>query len=439
MAGILWAESRDAASLKSTEKQDPSAVLVGHHPIRWRDIKSITEDPYSASGPRLRLMEEAGFTMAAGITFRYLHHQGMVVFLTSAEADEDKKGLTSVANSAYMHQAAQLIGATLSLAELRKASLAERLELKQKCFSIPEQSPSSIEEGKGGKVLEGDGSDGAVEADDRPSILGCAVPHQVVAWSRKLKGGSSQPPPSLSWQQSAWTVLGSFTGLLILSSLNLYYRFLSDDEYFLLIGPFGAMCTLMYGLSAAPASQPRNAVLGQAVAGAVSLAFTYVPESVLPVWLRTAVGPALAIGTMVKLGVVHPPAGAHSVLYASGKFDFAFYALVVFSTVVSVVPAMVVNNMSAKRQYPTYWGFGALGERAASSWRRLGGVGKQEAEDEPSPEDEKAKIKAKSIEVLDGSGGSNKGVQPTAHSTDNDEEADRGGSGSASTNSTSSQ
>lgn len=127
-----------------------------------------------------------------------------------------------------------------------------------------------------------------------------------------------------------------------------------------ILGPFGAMCTLMYGLSAAPASQPMNAVLGQAVAGAVSLAFTYIPEHVLPVWLRTAVGPAFAIGTMVKLGVVHPPAGAHSVLYASGKYNFTFYALVVLSTAISVIPATFVNNLSSKRQYPTYWGFEQL-------------------------------------------------------------------------------
>ena len=43
--------------------------------------------------------------------------------------------------------------------------------------------------------------------------------------------------------------------------------------------------------------------MGQAVAGAVSLAFTYVPEEILPVWLRRAVGPAVAIATMAKLGI----------------------------------------------------------------------------------------------------------------------------------------
>lgn len=60
---------------------------------------------------------------------------------------------------------------------------------------------------------------------------------------------------------------------------------------------------------------------------------------------------------MVKLGFTHPPAGAHAVLYASGKYDWTFYSLVVLSTVISVIPATLVNNLSTKRQYPTYWGF----------------------------------------------------------------------------------
>ena len=60
---------------------------------------------------------------------------------------------------------------------------------------------------------------------------------------------------------------------------------------------------------------------------------------------------------MVKLGFTHPPAGAHAVLYASGDYGWTLYGLVVLSTVISVIPATLVNNLSTKRQYPTYWGF----------------------------------------------------------------------------------
>mmetsp|Transcript_46717 Transcript_46717/g.69085 ORF Transcript_46717/g.69085 Transcript_46717/m.69085 type:complete len:83 (+) Transcript_46717:1887-2135(+) len=50
-------------------------------------------------------------------------------------------------------------------------------------------------------------------------------------------------------------------------------------------------------------------------------------------------------------------AGANSVLYSSGDFDWMFYFLVVFASIISVAPAVVINNMSKKRQYPTYWGY----------------------------------------------------------------------------------
>lgn len=295
IAGILWTESRggmgrmksvgsslglasmrrafdSSVSLKSLEQTNDASNVVAslnYQPIRWRDIKSINQDPDSAKGPRLALMEEAGFTMAAGITFQYMHHQGIVVFLTTVK-DKTDDGLTCVTNSAYLYQSAQFIGAALSLAEIRRATLAERFKLKDKCYSMHECSEyqrlslASVEEGKGGAAAHLGKGSGGTDANEHPAAKHAFIPHQVVAYSNKLRGGSMQIPPSLSWTQSLWTVFGSFVGLLVLSSLNEYYKLLSDEEYFLLIGPFGAMCTLMYGLSAAPASQPRNAVMGQA-------------------------------------------------------------------------------------------------------------------------------------------------------------------------------
>ncbi len=69
-------------------------------------------------------------------------------------------------------------------------------------------------------------------------------------------GRGSEILPSLSFRQALWTALGAFCGLLVLSVLNEYYQCLSHDEYVLLVGPFGALMTLQYGLTAAPASQP---------------------------------------------------------------------------------------------------------------------------------------------------------------------------------------
>uniref|UniRef100_A0A6U3CCM3 HPP transmembrane region domain-containing protein n=1 Tax=Entomoneis paludosa TaxID=265537 RepID=A0A6U3CCM3_9STRA len=188
---------------------------------------------------------------------------------------------------------------------------------------------------------------------------------------RKFKGGNGQVAPPLNAPQSGWTLLGSFSGLLLLSAYNEWIKNESDGDYELLMGPFGALMTLLYGLHSAPASQPRNVVLGQVVAGAVSLSFTYIPEDVMPVWIRRAVGPAFAIAAMVKLGVTHPPAGAHSVIYASGTYNWLFYFFVVLGAMISVAPAVLINNMSNRRQYPIYWGYWT--EYLQQSWQKLSG------------------------------------------------------------------
>ena len=96
-------------------------------------------------------------------------------------------------------------------------------------------------------------------------------------------------------------------------------------------------------------------MFGQALAGAVALVFTYIPTSALPMWIRVALAPALAIGLMVKCGVTHPPAGAHAVLLASGKYNWGLYGIGLLSTFIAIVPATLINNLCDKRQYPTYW------------------------------------------------------------------------------------
>ena len=69
------------------------------------------------------------------------------------------------------------------------------------------------------------------------------------------------------------------------------------------------------------------------------------------------VAPAFAIGTMVKLGITHPPAGAFSVIFAEGNHNWGFYGVAVLSSVLSIVPAVIISNLSHGRMYPSYWGY----------------------------------------------------------------------------------
>ena len=68
--------------------------------------------------------------------------------------------------------------------------------------------------------------------------------------------------------------------------------------------------TLQYGLTPAPASQPRNALYGQVM----SLSIALVVNLFMPVGLiRVPFTTALVIATMCKMGITHPPAGGKRV------------------------------------------------------------------------------------------------------------------------------
>ena len=79
-----------------------------------------------------------------------------------------------------------------------------------------------------------------------------------------------------------------------------------------------------YGLTAAPASQPRNAIVGQAVA--LVIAQLIGTRTDMDIWLKQSVATSLAIAVMAKLGVIHPPAGTHAVCLV-----WFLYCLTVFA------------------------------------------------------------------------------------------------------------
>ena len=115
----------------------------------------------------------------------------------------------------------------------------------------------------------------------------------------------------------------------------------------------GALTTLQYNLTAAPASQPRNAILAQIFALVTTILLSYIPN--IPPWFRTALAPAIVIPGMSKLGIIHPPAGAAAIVFASGKVRWAHFAIFLSGVAITIITAVGINNMSDRRQYPTSW------------------------------------------------------------------------------------
>jgi hypothetical protein len=275
----------------------------------------------------LEALSDVGLQKAAGIGFDTHGHRGMVVYYANMGVDPDV--LTAVTNETYLRRAAASIGAVLAMTEARRASDVFQPLVGLNLADTKETS----------------------EQVTRTSLD--RAQKRVLAWYEKCWGGGSQIPPGMSFDETLWTIAGVCIGLLTVSLIGKLFQ--SRFDQFLVLGPFGALMTLQYGLSGAPAAQPRNVVLGHIIAIAVSLGFSYI--TAMPTWIRQVVAPALSIGIMAKLGITHPPAGAQSIIFAEGGQGWTSYALVVLCCVISLIPATVINNMSQKRQYPTYWGY----------------------------------------------------------------------------------
>ena len=345
------------SSTTSIAKEEPSRA---DHALYFRDINSLLLDPDTAKTPRLTLLQDAGFTHATGIPFQSGGVEGIVMYYTIRTAannsmatdmyaiDDDlfERGVTSVVNRVYLLCATELIGVVVASINARRAVTVMKLDLDPRPGAEPQDEPR-----------KDDICDDEATKKKTPNALSTKTIKGIKVWWSKCHGGNLQIPPAMSRNQSLWTLGGSFVSLLMLSGISKSVHHLTNGKYFIMVGPLGALITLQYGLTSAPAAQPRNALLGQLVSGAIALPFTYIPTWILSPWVREAIAPAFSIFGMVKLGVVHPPAGATAVVLASGDYDWIFFALTIFVNVLLIFPAVVINNLSKKRQYPTYWGY----------------------------------------------------------------------------------
>ena len=87
----------------------------------------------------------------------------------------------------------------------------------------------------------------------------------------------------------------------------------------------------------------------------------YIPDEFLSPWVRAALAPATAIAAMNFLGLLHPPAGAAALIFATAppalqsiKFMYLVFPLLV-GNILSIIMATLINNLNKKREYPLYW------------------------------------------------------------------------------------
>jgi len=184
-------------------------------------------------------------------------------------------------------------------------------------------------------------------------------------YAKKMLGVNNDTAPCQPWREAVLTWFGVFSTLLLVSGLNKIVSE-SDETYFLMVGSLGALCTLLFGASNSPLVQPRNVIGGHCVAVVVSVLTYYLVgdefQPLVPKWVAAALAPATAIAIMAYLGFTHPPAGAVSLIFISGSprvtglgWHFLFVPIL-SSCIICMLMALLLNNLSPKRQYPVSWG-----------------------------------------------------------------------------------
>lgn len=152
-----------------------------------------------------------------------------------------------------------------------------------------------------------------------------------------------------------WTFLGSFTGISLIGLLNSTFLELKDNLF--LIGSFGASSVLLYGVINSPLAQPRNVVGGHLFSAIIGVTITkFVP---LPLWFNAGMAVSLSIVVMQITKTLHPPGGATALIAVIGSNPIKelgyFYVISPIATgiVILLIVALIANNITSKRSYPT--------------------------------------------------------------------------------------
>lgn len=159
----------------------------------------------------------------------------------------------------------------------------------------------------------------------------------------------------IDYKEHFWSFLGAFTGIgLIAFFQNMQ---LSRDENIFLIGSFGASSVLIYGAVNSPLAQPRNLIFGHLLSALIGVTvYKFLPDII---WLTAPLAVGLSIVIMQITKSLHPPGGATALIAVIGSDKIKqlgywyVFSPVLTGTFILVVVALVFNNMSINRRYPS--------------------------------------------------------------------------------------
>ena len=159
----------------------------------------------------------------------------------------------------------------------------------------------------------------------------------------------------VDYKEHFWSFIGAFIGIGLIAFFQ--GSLLSRDENIFLIGSFGASCVLVYGAIQSPLAQPRNLIGGHVISAVIGVTICkFLPDII---WITAPLAVALSIVFMQITKTLHPPGGATALIAVIGSEKIKalgyWYVLspVLTGTLILFVVALIFNNITTHRKYPT--------------------------------------------------------------------------------------
>ncbi|MBC5836605.1 HPP family protein [Flavobacterium muglaense] len=159
----------------------------------------------------------------------------------------------------------------------------------------------------------------------------------------------------VDFREQLWSFIGSFIGIGCIAYFHSEHFPGSDGIY--LIGSFGASSVLIYGIIQSPFSQPRNLIGGHVISAIIGVTIQILLPD--PIWLSAPLAVSLSIIAMQITKTLHPPGGATALIAIIGTEKIKtlgyWYVLspVLAGCFILLFVALIVNNVTEKRSYPT--------------------------------------------------------------------------------------
>ncbi|CAB9503947.1 CBS domain containing membrane protein [Seminavis robusta] len=358
---------------------------LGGQRIAWRDLKALANDPDQPPNRRLQVLASStDLKWTGGVPFSIQGQEGIVVYYAREGTNVPK--LQDPTNTTYLTAASDFVGSCLALRIPRRNAIARRQcqvdrnfrKVKRAILFLIRNGADfeSISKGKydwdnqqqhhhqfnNNTTTELDPND---QIQEVTTTTKTSWTQQAVTFLTrkskqsisKFKGAATQAPPTFTWEMSGFTSMGVLLSMVAVSIVNELFLNKVGTHYQIPMGSMAALLALQFGLTAAPAAQPRMVLQGQVVSMLMALLCAQLK---LAPWFQQSLACALAIGAMAKVGVVNPPAAANAYIFASGTWGFGNMLSTLIANLIAILCSVFINNLSDNRQYPTSWGIPQL-------------------------------------------------------------------------------